>query len=131
MLVGFADHRRRLAPASRPSKRDAEARRFFFGVLMKLDASDIQELTPVIREVVRAVLDELGQSNGQSGGQSERLGYTEHELAQNLGIPYPTLRDARLQGRLSVQPTRIGRKLIYSRESLRQLLNSPNGVSGS
>ena len=96
---------------------------------MKLDANDIQELSPVIREVVRAVLDELTQASGASGGQSERLGYTEREAAQAMGLAYHTLRDARLQGRLSVQPTRIGRKLVYSREALRAFLSNRSDLS--
>lgn len=98
---------------------------------MKLDASDIQELAPVIREVVRAVLSELQVDRGTGSDQSERIGLTERDAAKALGLPYHVLRDARLQGRLSVQPQRIGRKLVYSRESLRQLLANPNGVSRS
>lgn len=97
---------------------------------MKLDASDIQELAPLIREVVRAVIDELQSQRGAVEGQSERIGLTEREAAQALGLPYHVLRDARRQGRLPVQPQQIGRKLVYGRESLRQLLNTVNEVAG-
>ena len=96
---------------------------------MKIEADDIREFAPFIREVVRAVLDELTQTIGTSGGQSERLGYTEREAAQAMGLAYHTLRDARLQGRLSVQPTRIGRKLVYSREALRAFLSNRSDLS--
>lgn len=97
---------------------------------MKLDPGDIRELAPLIREVVRAVIDELQAERDASGGQSERIGLTEREAAQALGLPYHVLRDARLQGRLPIGPTRLGRKLVYSRESLRQLLNTVNEVAG-
>lgn len=96
---------------------------------MKLDASDIQELVPVIREVVRAVLDELQADRNTSGGQSETIGLTERDAAKALGVAYHVLRDARLQGRLAVQPTRLGRKLVYSREALRELLSSRSELS--
>lgn len=98
---------------------------------MKLEASDIHELAPLIREVVRAVLDELQAERCASGGQSEAIGLNERDAAKSLGIAYHALRDARLQGRLPVQPTRIGRKLVYSRDALRELLNTRSDISKS
>jgi hypothetical protein len=84
---------------------------------VKLDTSDIRELEPVIRATVVAVLDELWANEAMLGN---RLGYPEAEAAALLGIPRHVLRDARLRGEILGRT--VGRKILYSRESLLNFL---------
>jgi hypothetical protein len=85
---------------------------------MKLDASDIQELEPVIRAAVVAVLDELRANEATLGN---RLAYPEAEAAALLGIPRHVLRDARLRGEIVGRT--VGRKILYSRDALLKFLS--------
>ena len=92
---------------------------------MKLEPDDIRELQPVIREIVRAILDELG-TPGASG--NARLAYPEREAAELLGIPYYVLRDARKRGKIKGQ--KAGRKWLYGREELQRFLSGDMSNEG-
>ena len=81
---------------------------------MKLDATDIADLAPVIREAARAAIDELQGAEARLDGQ--RLGYPEAEAAALLGLPQHVLRDARRRGELKAR--RVGKKFVYSRAAL-------------
>ena len=50
----------------------------------------------------------------------ERLAFREHEAAALLSVERHTLRDARLRG--EVEASRLGRRIIYSRDQLLRLL---------
>jgi hypothetical protein len=80
---------------------------------VKLDATDIQDLAPLIRAAVVATLDEMRATEAKLG---DRLAFTESEAAGLLGVPRHVLRDARLRGEISART--CGKKLLYSRESL-------------
>lgn len=80
---------------------------------MKLEAKDIQQ-------IVSAVVSELrGQSILQD---ASRVGYTEVQAAEALGLPRYVLRDARLRGEISA--SKVGKKYVYSREALVNLLKA-------
>jgi excisionase family DNA binding protein len=81
---------------------------------MKLDAQDIAELRPVITAVVEQVLEHVHQRECKL--ENGRLAYNEAEAAALLGIARHVLRDARLKG--EIQGSRIGRKVLYSRDEL-------------
>jgi hypothetical protein len=87
---------------------------------MKLDASDIADLQPVIATAVRAVLDEIHADEGKLDGQ--RLGYPEAEAAALLGLRPHILRDARLRGEISGRL--VGKKIVYSRSELLRYLGA-------
>jgi excisionase family DNA binding protein len=89
---------------------------------MKLEPDDIRELQPVIREIVKVILDELGTLGA---GGSGRLAYPEREAAALLGVPYYVLRDARKRGRIKGQ--KAGRKWLYGREELQRFLSGDAG----
>lgn len=80
---------------------------------MKLDASDIADLQPVIAAAVRSTLDQL-QADGLR--TSDRIGYPEPEAAALLGIARHVLRDSRLRGEISARL--IGKRYVYSRAAL-------------
>ncbi|HEY2894683.1 MAG TPA: hypothetical protein VGJ16_10735 [Pirellulales bacterium] len=84
---------------------------------MKLDASDIDALRPVIAEAVRVTLEHVRATDSKLGN---RIGYTEAEAAALIGVPRHVLRDSRLRGEVSARP--IGKKIIYSREALVALI---------
>lgn len=84
---------------------------------MKLDASDIAELEPVIRAAVVAVLDELRHSEL---ARSEQLAFPEAQAAAMLGIAKHALRDCRLRG--EIEGVRLGKRVAYTREALLRFL---------
>lgn len=85
---------------------------------MRLDASDIADLQPLIAAAVRAVLDELQSSDAKLG---DRLAFTEPEAAARLGVQRHTLRDCRLRGEL--RGKLVGKKIVYSRDELLRFLS--------
>ena len=87
---------------------------------MNLDLRPVIEAT--VRATVRATLDEIEGERAKLNGQ---LGYDEKRAAALLGVPWYSLRDARLRGEISA--TKIGRKTIYSRESLVKFLERGAG----
>ncbi len=86
---------------------------------MKLDASDIPALEPIIRAVVVATLAELQADDTKLDG---RLAYPEAEAAALLGIRPHVLRDARLRGEISGRLA--GKKIIYARSELLWFLSN-------
>ena len=84
---------------------------------MKLDANDISELRPVIAAAVASVLEQLDRDRAKVG---QRLAFPEPEAAELLGIRSHVLRDARLRGEIT--GARVGKKTLYSRESLLKFL---------
>jgi hypothetical protein len=85
---------------------------------VKIDASDIPDLRPVIRAAVVAVLDELRATDAMLG---DRLAYPEAEAADLLGVPRHVLRDCRLRG--EIVGRLVGKRILYSREELRRFLS--------
>jgi excisionase family DNA binding protein len=92
---------------------------------MKLEPDDLRDLQPVIREIVKTILDELG---APAAGGTARLAYPEKEAAALLGIPYYVLRDARKRGRIKGQ--KAGRKWLYGREELQRFLSGDPSDEG-
>lgn len=86
---------------------------------MKLDASDIDELRPIIRAATVAILEEIKPLDARL---MDRFAYTEKEAAQLLGVPQHVLRDARYRGELSGK--RLGKKVMYSPDELRRFWES-------
>lgn len=87
---------------------------------MRLEASDIPNLRPLIAEAVRATLAEVQTDDAKLAG---RLGFPEAEAAALMGLPRHVLRDARLRGEISGRV--IGKKIVYSREALQRFLAGP------
>ena len=85
---------------------------------MKLDAGDLYELRPLVSEIVRAVLGEIQAETARL--PTERLGFTEREAAQLLGIKPNVLGGARRRG--EVRATRIGKQTVYERGELLRYL---------
>lgn len=86
---------------------------------MKLDL-DADELRPLVREIVSQTIDHLAQTETRLDRMGERLGFTEPEAAELLGIKPHVLSDARRRG--EVQAKLIGKRFIYSRDGLRRYL---------
>ena len=86
---------------------------------MKLDASDIDELRPILRAVAIAVLEELRPAESAMEG---RIAYPEDEAAALFGVPKHVLRDARYRGQISGK--RLGNKTFYSVSELRRFYDS-------
>ena len=84
---------------------------------MKLEASDIGDPKPVIVEAVRAVLDEIRAAE-ETVGLNGRLGFTEIEAAEALGVRPHVPRDVRLRGKISARL--VG--YVYSRATLVKFL---------
>jgi hypothetical protein len=76
-----------------------------------------QELRPLVEIVVGEVLE---RTQSDQAGLDGRLSFTEAEAAALLGIPSHTLRDLRLAG--YVTASKLGRRVVYSREELLRLL---------
>jgi hypothetical protein len=87
---------------------------------VKLDASDIGELRPLITETVLAVLDQI--QRGEASLPSDRIGFLEPEAAALLGVRPHVLRDGRQRG--LIQARRLGKSYVYSRQSLVEFVNS-------
>ncbi len=84
---------------------------------MKIDATDIPELEPVIDLVVRKVLSQIRDEQGDGG----RISYREPEAAKLLGVEQHVLAAARRRG--AVRATRIGRYVLYARSELLRFTN--------
>jgi hypothetical protein len=82
---------------------------------VRLDASDIAELKPVIRQVVQNTIDEL-RAESSLLGSSDRIALTEEEAAAAIGVQRFRLRDARLRG--EVHGRKVGRIVVYERGEL-------------
>ena len=85
---------------------------------MKIDASDIAELRPLIDQAVRSTLVEIRAAEARTDG---RLAYPEAEAAAMCGVERHTLRDLRLKGEITAK--KIGKRWCYTRESLAKFLN--------
>ena len=86
---------------------------------VKLDESDLRSvIETVVAETLKRVQADRAKLNG-------RLAYREPEAAALLGVAPHVLRDARRRGK--IQGTRIGRYIIYSRESLLEFLAARPG----
>ncbi|HEX3999722.1 MAG TPA: helix-turn-helix domain-containing protein [Pirellulales bacterium] len=85
---------------------------------MKLDASDIGDLQPVITEAVRVAIAEIRDHEGRL--PLERLGFCEVEASRLLGIKPHILGDARRRGEITAR--KIGKKYVYSRAALVRFL---------
>lgn len=85
---------------------------------MKIEL-DGPSLRPVIEQVVAMALEQLQAASAQLPGN--RLGYPEGEAAALLGLPQHVLRDCRRRGEL--QAVKVGKRWIYSRDSLQKFLN--------
>ena len=83
---------------------------------MKIEFSP-DDLRPLVRQVAAEVIDRLRDGEAKING---RLAYPESEAAALLGLPRHSLRDLRLSGQ--VRASRLGKRVLYSRESLLELL---------
>jgi len=83
-------------------------------VKIELDPADLR---PIVEAVVTEVLGRVQDDEAKLGGQ---LAYTEPHAAAFVGLPRHSLRDARLRG--EVEASKIGKRIVYSRESLLALL---------
>jgi hypothetical protein len=81
---------------------------------MRIETTDLEDLKPILAEFAGQLLKELGGTPLASG----RIGYTEQQAADALGIPKHQLRDARLRGdiRATVYPGM--KQIMYSRRAL-------------
>ncbi len=86
---------------------------------MKLEASDVDELRPVIQAAVHAVLDRISPINSRL---KDRIAFTEKEAAELTGVPQHVLRDARYRGEL--RGKRLGKKIMYSPDELKRFWES-------
>lgn len=84
---------------------------------MRIEASDINDLKPLIRQVVLEVLDSIRTQGDRFNG---RLAYSEAEAAALLGVQRHVLRDCRLRG--EVKARRIGKEYRYCEAELRKFL---------
>ena len=85
---------------------------------MRLDASDIRDLEPVIEVVVRRVLDRVEAERARVNG---RLSYSEARAAELLDVNRHQLRDARRRG--EIEFSRCGKKILYTRTALLEFLH--------
>lgn len=69
------------------------------------------ELTPIVRQIVEAVLDEL---------KEPRIALNEDDAAAAIGVEKHVLRDARL--RREIVASRVGRTHVYKRSDLEKFL---------
>jgi hypothetical protein len=86
---------------------------------MRLEASDLDALQPLIDAAVRSTLSQIQAADAKLGA---RLAFTEPEAAAAMGIARHVLRDARLRGELKAK--RVGKRLLYSRAELSRYLES-------
>ena len=83
---------------------------------MKLEIPE-SELDPLIERAIKKTLAEIGPQQSRLDG---KLAFSESEAAKLLGIEKHALRDARLRG--EVHASKIGKRIVYSREELQRLL---------
>ena len=77
------------------------------------------DLRPLVQLVVAEAMAKVEAERAKLDG---RLAYTEPEAAALLGIPRHSLRDCRLRG--EVTASRIGKRIVYSREALSEFLTA-------
>lgn len=90
---------------------------------MRLEATDIENLRPLIAAVVAEVLDRAALP--VSGRDAERLAWPETEAAAMLGCGRHVLRDARLRG--EIKSTKVGGRVAYTHKHLTDYLLSNEG----
>ena len=71
-----------------------------------------------ILKAMQKTLAEIGPQQARLDG---KLAFSENEAAKLLGIEKHALRDARLRG--EVHASKIGKRIVYSREELQRLLS--------
>ena len=71
--------------------------------------------------VARVVDEVLVRASTKQDVAGERLGFTEAEAAEKLGVERHVLRDARRRGEL--EASKIGKRIIYTPEQLRAYLS--------
>jgi hypothetical protein len=84
---------------------------------------DPEDLRPLVKQVVLETVEQLQREQQQLG----RLGYVEPEAAAQVGVKPHVLRDCRLRGEISARL--VGRRYVYSRESLIAFLRGKGGAS--
>ena len=84
---------------------------------MRLEASDLNDLKPLIREVTRVVLAEVEHEQQKLNGQ---LSYDQAAAASLLGVRPSVLRDARLRG--EIRGAKVGKRIVYQRCDLEEFL---------
>lgn len=85
---------------------------------MKLSFDD-GDLRPLVEQLVAEAVRRLEINRDQLDG---RLAFHEAEAAALLGLQRHVLRDARLRG--EVMASRIGKRVVYTREELLRLLET-------
>ena len=90
---------------------------------MKLDASDIAELRPLIDAAVQSTLDKIQADEAKLAA---RIGYIEPEAAALMGVQSHVLRDCRLRGEISGRL--VGKRIVYSRDALLRFLADDRGA---
>ncbi len=78
------------------------------------------DLTDTIRGILREELKAALQSAKKSKARYGKLGYTESEAADVIGVPMRTIQDARRNGRINA--ARIGKHWIISRKEIDRML---------
>lgn len=86
---------------------------------MKLDATDIESLHPLIAAAVRSTLAEIAASDARLG--NGQLAYDEATAASLLGTAKHSLRDLRLRG--EIVGFLLGKKMHYSRSELLRFIS--------
>ena len=76
---------------------------------------DSPELQPLVRQVVCEVLEQIEPLRA---GLGSKLLYSEREAADLLGIPWTTLRDDRLSGRIECAKGGDGSRVYYNRQQI-------------
>lgn len=85
--------------------------------MVKLDFGDLDDLRPLIEQVIQQTLAAVESSHAKLG---DRLGFTEPEAASVIGVAPHVLRDCRLRGEITARL--VGKKYVYSREVLVRFL---------
>ena len=89
---------------------------------MKLEAADLHELRPVIREIVRETLEQFRSESKSVDGRTSRMAHSEPEAAALLGVDRHVLRDARRRG--EIKSTKVGGRIAYTPKQLEDYLLS-------
>ena len=78
---------------------------------------DTADLAPLIRQIVAEARAEQEADHARLNG---RIALWEPEAAAAIGVQPHALRDLRLRGK--VKASRLGRRVVYARDDLLQLL---------
>ncbi len=84
---------------------------------MRFDPEDVTAIANAV--AIRLQNSTIHEQLFQGGG--DRLGYTETDAAEQIGVAKHVLRDARRRGEISAR--KVGRRWVYSRECLAAYLN--------